>query len=213
MDLDGVAGSPLTCVADARSSRGQRGRSRGIGAACCRKLATDGFDVVVVYRSGVDEANEVVAGISACGGSAVAVQADVGDEADVVRLFEEIDRWRHDRGASLTALVNNAGVLGPTGAAGSLAAETSASSYQRCCLQRYGSRDAAAHMEPDAYEVACCAARAPRARRGALHSIHTPERGRRDVGIASYWAPTARRQTQSGTELTVDRVTAVGALR
>lgn len=94
------------------------GGSRGIGAACSRKLAAKGYSVVVVYRSGESEANEVVDGIAATGGRAVAMQADVGEEADVVGLFKRVDSWRGSE--PLTALVNNAGVLGPKGVDGGL---------------------------------------------------------------------------------------------
>ena len=60
-------------------------------ASCCRKLATKGYAVVVVYNSGEPEARKVVEAITAEGGRAVALQADVGDEAQVVRLFGQVD--------------------------------------------------------------------------------------------------------------------------
>ena len=101
------------------------GGSRGIGASCSRILAGRGFSVVVVYRSASDEARSVVDGIAAAGGRAIAVQADVGDETQVVNLFREVDAWRGD--SPLRALVNNAGVLGPKGAGGGLQALTSES--------------------------------------------------------------------------------------
>ena len=87
------------------------GGSRGIGAQCCRRLAEDGFSVVVVYRSDGEAAANVVRDIEAQGGSAVAMQADVGEEQQVVKLFDDVDRWRGT--TPLTALVNNAGLLGP----------------------------------------------------------------------------------------------------
>lgn len=64
------------------------GGSRGIGAATAARLAADGLAVVVVYREGTDEADEVVAGITQSGGHAVAVQGDVADEADVAAMFD-----------------------------------------------------------------------------------------------------------------------------
>ena len=64
------------------------GGSRGIGAATARKLAADGFAVVVNYASGKDAADAVVADIVAAGGQAVAAQADVADEVAVAALFE-----------------------------------------------------------------------------------------------------------------------------
>mmetsp|Transcript_56114 Transcript_56114/g.125273 ORF Transcript_56114/g.125273 Transcript_56114/m.125273 type:complete len:286 (-) Transcript_56114:287-1144(-) len=86
------------------------GGSRGIGAACCREMASRGYSVVVVFNSGAQAAEGVVSEIVAAGGSAIAMQADVGDEAQVSRLFASVDEWRGK--SPLTALVNNAGVLG-----------------------------------------------------------------------------------------------------
>jgi len=83
------------------------GSSRGIGAETAKLAAARGYAVCVNYRRNRDAADRVVADITRAGGRAVSVQADVAVEADVVRLFETVDR---DLGP-LTALVNNAGVL------------------------------------------------------------------------------------------------------
>lgn len=83
------------------------GASRGIGAATARLAAARGYAVCVNYRTNAPAANAVVAGITAAGGRAVALQADVAVESEVVRLFESCDREL----GRLTALVNNAGVL------------------------------------------------------------------------------------------------------
>lgn len=83
------------------------GASRGIGAATARIAAARGYTVVVNFASRVDAAAALVAEIASAGGQAFAVQADVGREDDVQRLFEEVDR----RAGTLTALVNNTGVL------------------------------------------------------------------------------------------------------
>ena len=83
------------------------GGSRGIGAAVARLAASRGYAVCVNYRSRQDAADAVVAAIVASGGRAVAVQADVAVEPDVVRLFETCDRAL----GPVTALVNNAGIL------------------------------------------------------------------------------------------------------
>jgi len=83
------------------------GASRGIGAATARLAARAGYAVCVNYLGNRAAADEVVAEIRAAGGEAVAVQADVGVEADVVRLFEECDRTL----GKIDALVNNAGIL------------------------------------------------------------------------------------------------------
>ena len=82
------------------------GASRGIGRACALGLADDGYDVVVNYAGNAAAADEVVAAILAKGRKAVAVQGDVGVEADVLKIFSVADRL-----GPLTALVNNAGVI------------------------------------------------------------------------------------------------------
>jgi NAD(P)-dependent dehydrogenase (short-subunit alcohol dehydrogenase family) len=86
------------------------GGSRGIGAATARLAARQGWAVAVNYAARADAADEVVAAIRAEGGRALAVQADVADEAQVLAMFERIDR---DLGR-LTGLVNNAGVVDVT---------------------------------------------------------------------------------------------------
>jgi NAD(P)-dependent dehydrogenase (short-subunit alcohol dehydrogenase family) len=83
------------------------GASRGIGAATARLAAARGYAVCVNYKSNAGAAAAVVKDITGAGGHAVAVQADVAIEADVVRLFETCDREL----GPLTALVNNAGIL------------------------------------------------------------------------------------------------------
>jgi NAD(P)-dependent dehydrogenase (short-subunit alcohol dehydrogenase family) len=82
------------------------GGSRGIGAAAALRLAEPGTTVLLTYVSSPDRAGQVVAGIEARGGRAVAVQADVASEADCLKTFEEADRL-----GRLTGLVNNAGVV------------------------------------------------------------------------------------------------------
>jgi NAD(P)-dependent dehydrogenase (short-subunit alcohol dehydrogenase family) len=83
------------------------GASRGIGAATARLAASRGYAVCVNYRSNASAADAVVSSISRDGGRAVAVQADIAIEGDVVRLFETCDRVL----GRVTALVNNAGML------------------------------------------------------------------------------------------------------
>ncbi|MDH6591706.1 NAD(P)-dependent dehydrogenase (short-subunit alcohol dehydrogenase family) [Variovorax sp. TBS-050B] len=83
------------------------GGGRGIGAATALLAARRGYAVAVNYASNSLAADEVVRTIRAGGGTAMAVQADVGDEAQVVAMFEKIDA----RLGRLTALVNNAGVV------------------------------------------------------------------------------------------------------
>lgn len=68
------------------------GGSRGIGRAVAERLAADGFGVVVNYASGAAAGDETVAAIVAAGGRAIAVAADVADEAAVGALFERAER-------------------------------------------------------------------------------------------------------------------------
>jgi NAD(P)-dependent dehydrogenase (short-subunit alcohol dehydrogenase family) len=82
------------------------GGSRGIGAATARLAGARGYAVCVNYRRNRDAADAVVRDVEAAGSPAVAVQADVSSEADVVRLFEAAGTL-----GRLSALVNNAGVL------------------------------------------------------------------------------------------------------
>lgn len=83
------------------------GGSRGIGAATARLAAAEGYAVALSYRRRREEAEAVVRDIAQAGGRAIAVQADVGVEAEVVRLFERVDAEL----GRVTALVNNAGIL------------------------------------------------------------------------------------------------------
>lgn len=83
------------------------GGGRGIGAAVAVLAAQRGYAVAVNYASNSLAADEVVRSIRASGGTAIAVQADVGDEAQVLAMFEKVDA----RLGRLTALVNNAGVV------------------------------------------------------------------------------------------------------
>ncbi len=83
------------------------GGSRGIGAATAILAAERGYTVCVNYDKNEKAAETVVEKIREFGRKAIAVQADVSSEPDVVRLFETID----DQLGPLTALVNNAGIL------------------------------------------------------------------------------------------------------
>ena len=82
------------------------GASKGIGAAIAKQLAADGAAVVVNYASRKSGADKVVSEITAQGGRALAVQADVARKADIERLFAETKRAF----GRLDVLVNNAGV-------------------------------------------------------------------------------------------------------
>src|SRR5476651_1934245 len=80
------------------------GASKGIGAAIAKHFAAEGAKVVVNYASSKEGADKVVKEITDNGGTAIAVQADVSNEADVVRLFEETEKAF----GTLDILVNNA---------------------------------------------------------------------------------------------------------
>lgn len=82
------------------------GGSRGIGAAIARLGAQRGYTVVLSYLREQAAAMQVVEAIAADGGRALAVQADVAREDDVLRLFAVADA-----AGPLAALVNNAGIL------------------------------------------------------------------------------------------------------
>lgn len=86
------------------------GGSRGIGAATCKLAAQHGWAVAVNYSANSLAADEVVRSIRSQGGHAMAVQADVADEDQVLRMFEKIDA----KLGHLTGLVNNAGVVDVT---------------------------------------------------------------------------------------------------
>ena len=85
------------------------GGSRGIGRATALAAAARGFRVVVGYASNKAAADEVVGQIEAKNGKAIAVKCDVGSEADILALFKAADAF-----GTLGALVNNAGIVGPS---------------------------------------------------------------------------------------------------
>jgi 3-oxoacyl-[acyl-carrier protein] reductase len=81
------------------------GSSSGIGRAVAERLAEDGAIVVVNYGTSVEKAQQVVTGIQAKGGKAVAVQSDMSRVAEVRRLVVETVK----QFGRLDILVNNAG--------------------------------------------------------------------------------------------------------
>ncbi len=83
------------------------GGSRGIGAACALLGARAGYRVAVNYVSNEAAANSVVAEIEAAGGEAFVIKGDVAKEADILAMFEAVDR----RWGRLDAFINNAGVV------------------------------------------------------------------------------------------------------
>ena len=86
------------------------GASRGIGAATARLLGARGYRVCVNYRTEPEPARELCAEIEAGGGRAIGVYADVSRSDEVAQMFATVDREL----GPLTALVNNAAMLGPS---------------------------------------------------------------------------------------------------
>ena len=85
------------------------GSSRGIGASIAKRLASDGFAIVVNYAGREADANQVVEEIKAKGGKAVAIQADVAVPAQVAALFDQAITLF----GGVDILVNNAGIIQP----------------------------------------------------------------------------------------------------
>jgi 3-oxoacyl-[acyl-carrier protein] reductase len=87
------------------------GGSRGIGRAISERLAADGFGITIAYASNATEADGTVARIRTAGGSAIAVRADVSDEAAVAALFDAAEA----EFGGVDVVINAAGImiLGP----------------------------------------------------------------------------------------------------
>lgn len=114
------------------------GASRGIGRATALLLAQEGYTVAVNYHHNINAATEVVNTIVESGGKATALRADISDEAQVMAMFEAVDRM----GEPLTVLVNNAGILFTQCTVESLSAErinrvlaTNVTGYFLCCRE------------------------------------------------------------------------------
>lgn len=84
------------------------GAARGIGAAIARLAGAQGYAVAVNYAGSAQEATALAAEIQAAGGRAAAIQGDVSEEADVLRLFGQAEAEL----GPLAGLVNNAGITG-----------------------------------------------------------------------------------------------------
>jgi NAD(P)-dependent dehydrogenase (short-subunit alcohol dehydrogenase family) len=85
------------------------GGSQGIGRAVARLAAARGYAVALTWQSNQAMADAVVAEIAAAGGTAIAVHAEMADEASILSLYSTVDAAL----GPLTALVNNAGTPGP----------------------------------------------------------------------------------------------------
>ena len=114
------------------------GASRGIGNATAQLLAQQGMRVVVNYLRDKQAAQAVVDTINIAGGTAMAWQADVSDERQVVDMFTAID----DAWGPVAVLVNNAGILSTQCRVEDLTAErinrvltTNVTGYFLCCRE------------------------------------------------------------------------------
>jgi NAD(P)-dependent dehydrogenase (short-subunit alcohol dehydrogenase family) len=87
------------------------GASRGIGAAIARAAAAQHYDLVLNFATSVAAVDELATTLRETGCRALPVQADMGDEREVVRMFETVDRWF----GRIDVLVNNAGIAGGYG--------------------------------------------------------------------------------------------------
>jgi len=85
------------------------GAAKRIGRSVALRLASEGADVIVNYRNSKDEADEVVAQITAMGRRAVALQADVAKREEVIAMFGAVEK----EFGRLDVLVNNAGMFFP----------------------------------------------------------------------------------------------------
>ena len=94
------------------------GGSRGIGRATAIAAAARGFRVCISYASNQAAARDVVSAIEAKNGKAIAVKCDVGNESDIIALFKAADKF-----GTLGALINNAGIVGPTSRVDEMSAE------------------------------------------------------------------------------------------
>ncbi|GEA06468.1 oxidoreductase [Alteromonas sp. KUL42] len=83
------------------------GGARGIGAATAKLFAKHGYAVCINYKSNTVAANNVVKEIKSLGGNCISQKADVSNEEEVLRLFNNVDREL----GKVSVLVNNAGIL------------------------------------------------------------------------------------------------------
>ena len=113
-------------------------RQPGIGKATALQLASEGYTVAVNFHHNIKAATDVINQIVDAGGKAFAVRADISDEAQVMAMFDSIDR----EGEPLAALVNNAGILFEQSTIENLSAErinrvlaTNVTGYFLCCRE------------------------------------------------------------------------------
>ena len=96
------------------------GGSAGIGAATARLLAKTGYTVGINFRSHKEDAERLADEVTRAGAKAIAIQADVASESDILRMFDTVDREL----GPVSALVNNAGITGGYARVEEVSAET-----------------------------------------------------------------------------------------
>jgi NAD(P)-dependent dehydrogenase (short-subunit alcohol dehydrogenase family) len=96
------------------------GGSQGIGEAVARLAAARGYAVALTYQSNQTLADAVVGDIAAAGGKALAIRAEMADEASILALYRSVDETL----GPVTALVNNAGTPGSMGTIDSVTTQT-----------------------------------------------------------------------------------------
>lgn len=82
------------------------GGGTGIGQAVCKRLATDGFNVVVAYSRSSTGAEETLKSIQENGGTAAICQANISEESAVANLFV----FAKEQFGAVDAVINNAGI-------------------------------------------------------------------------------------------------------
>ncbi len=134
-------------MADQRPVMLITGAGRGIGAAVARAAAVQRYHLVLNYSVSADPTEELAAELREEGCRAVTIQADVGNEADVLRVFATID----ERFGRLDVLVNNAGIAGGYGPLSTVTAEMLARLWAVNITGPFlCAREAAARMRTDA---------------------------------------------------------------
>jgi NAD(P)-dependent dehydrogenase (short-subunit alcohol dehydrogenase family) len=122
------------------------GAEMGLGAALCRRFASEGYHVVIAGRT-AEKIEKVAATITADGGSAETAAIDATDEAAVVRLFEDAFTAR-DGISPPDLVVFNAGINRPIGFRDVTVAEFE-EFWRVCCLGGFiVGREAARHLVP-----------------------------------------------------------------
>ena len=96
------------------------GGSRGIGAAAARMAGSRGYDVAVNYNSNSNAAASVAEAVKKSGGKAVALQGDMGKEADIQRVFDETTK----KLGPITHFVHSSGIIGPMSRLDEVSTET-----------------------------------------------------------------------------------------